>query len=96
MKIMDSGLIAPVETNWNKLLTAAGRPATIPAKMMMEIPFPIPLSVICSPSHIKNMVPVTREITQTQRKNMRIDNQTGLCFQCDCDAPSNKVPYRVY
>ena len=32
-------------------LFALGRPATIPAKMISEIPFPTPRSVICSPSH---------------------------------------------
>ena len=29
------------------------------------MPFPIPLSVICSPSHIKKTVPVTIENTAT-------------------------------
>ena len=29
----------------------------IPTMMIMEIPFPIPLSVIFSPNHITNMVP---------------------------------------
>ena len=28
-------------------------------KMIIEIPLPMPRSVICSPSHIKNIVPVT-------------------------------------
>ena len=40
---------------------AAGRPATMPAKMIREIPLPMPRSVICSPSHIRNMVPVTSD-----------------------------------
>ena len=30
----------------------------MPAKMMSEIPLPMPRSVICSPSHIRNDVPV--------------------------------------
>ncbi len=47
---------------------AEGRPATIPAKMMREMPLPTPRSVICSPSHIRNMVPVTRVITTVRRK----------------------------
>ena len=34
---------------------ADGRPATIPAKIIIEIPFPTPRSVICSPSQIKNI-----------------------------------------
>ena len=29
----------------------------MPAKMIIEMPLPKPRSVICSPSHIKNMVP---------------------------------------
>ena len=32
----------------------------MPAKMMIEMPLPRPRSVICSPSHIRNIVPVTR------------------------------------
>ncbi|MNR08404.1 hypothetical protein D3C85_1245570 [compost metagenome] len=35
---------------------------TIPAKMIMEIPLPIPYSVICSPSHIKKAVPAVNTI----------------------------------
>ena len=31
--------------------------------MIIEIPFPIPLSETCSPSHIKNIVPATTENT---------------------------------
>ena len=37
--------------------------------MIKEIPLPIPLSVILSPSHITNIVPATRMITEeTQKK----------------------------
>ena len=35
-----------------------GSALTMPAKMMSEIPFPMPDSVICSPSHIMKTVPV--------------------------------------
>ena len=45
------------------MVTAAGKPEIIPTKIIIEIPFPIPLSVICSPSHIKSAVPVINEIT---------------------------------
>ncbi len=41
---------------------AAGRPATMPARMIIEMPLPRPRSVICSPSHIRNMVPATSVI----------------------------------
>ena len=40
--------------------TAVGRFATMPAKMMSEMPLPTPRSVICSPSHMTNAVPVVR------------------------------------
>jgi len=40
-----------------------GNPITIPAKISSEIPFPMPRSVICSPSHITKIVPVVRVIT---------------------------------
>ena len=46
---------------------AAGSPATMPAKMMIEMPLPTPRSVICSPSHIRNMVPVTSVTTAVNR-----------------------------
>ena len=60
--------ISPFLTNSAVPATAAGKPAIIPAKMIIEIPFPIPRSVICSPSHIKNIVPVTRVIHAVTRK----------------------------
>ncbi len=47
----------------------AGMRSTIPAKMINEIPLPIPRSVICSPSHITNSVPVVR-VSTVVRKNM--------------------------
>jgi len=46
----------------------AGRPATIPAKIIIDIPLPIPFSLICSPSHIKNRVPVVSVTTVTKLK----------------------------
>jgi hypothetical protein len=35
----------------------------MPAKMMSEIPLPIPRSLICSPSHMMKAVPVVIAIT---------------------------------
>ncbi len=32
----------------------------MPAKMISDIPLPMPRSVICSPSHMMNAVPVVR------------------------------------
>ncbi len=47
---------------------ARGRPATIPAKIIRLIPLPIPRSVICSPTHMMNAVPVVRVIITMKRK----------------------------
>ncbi len=38
--------------------------------MMSEMPLPMPRAVICSPSHIRNMVPPVSVITVEMRKNM--------------------------
>ena len=54
---------APVLPNSNVVANALGISATIPEKMINDIPFPIPLNVICSPSHIKKIVPATNVIT---------------------------------
>ena len=43
-----------------RILNAWGPRDTIPANKRMEIPFPIPLTSTCSPSHISNIVPVTK------------------------------------
>ncbi len=40
-----------------------GRPTTMPAKISKLMPLPIPRSVICSPSHMMNVVPAVRVIT---------------------------------
>ena len=50
-------LIAPVRTSSNRPPIALGRPAAMPAKIRIEMPLPRPRSVICSPSHIRNIVP---------------------------------------
>jgi preprotein translocase subunit SecY len=42
-----------------ELITAPGISTTIPAKIINDIPFPIPRSLICSPNHIRNIVPAT-------------------------------------
>ncbi len=38
--------------------TARGKPTTIPAKIISDIPLPMPRSLICSPSHMMNADPV--------------------------------------
>ena len=45
------------------LIIPRGKPTTMPAKMSRLIPLPIPRSVICSPSHMMNAVPVVRVST---------------------------------
>ena len=55
--------IAPVLPNSKVVTNALGISATIPEKIINEIPFPIPLCVICSPNHIKNTVPATIVVT---------------------------------
>jgi hypothetical protein len=48
--------------------TAAGKPATMPAKINSEMPLPMPRSVICSPSHIRNIVPEVRPMMVVKTK----------------------------
>ena len=43
--------------------TKLGKPEMIPTKIIIEIPFPIPLLLISSPSHISIDVPATNDIT---------------------------------
>ena len=52
------------------VITADGRPATMPAKMIMDTPLPMPRSVTCSPSQTRNMVPAVRAITAVRMKPM--------------------------
>ena len=54
--------------NSNVVAAADGMAATMPAKMMSEMPLPIPRSVICSPSHMMKAVPVVRVIIVISRK----------------------------
>src|SRR5690606_41219681 len=47
-----------------------GKRLMIPIMINIEIPFPIPLSVIRSPNHIQNIVPEVRIITADIVKNV--------------------------
>ena len=53
---------------------ASGRRAIIPMKMISEIPFPKPRSVICSPSHIRNTVPA---VSKTIDEIVNIPTMSG-------------------
>ena len=68
MKIATRMLIAPVRTSSSSPPIALGMPAAMPAKIRIEMPLPRPRSVICSPSHIRNMVPAVRLTTAVMRK----------------------------
>ena len=59
---------APVRACSSVRPIAFGRPAAMPAKISSEMPLPRPRSVICSPSHIRNIVPVTSVTAVTTRK----------------------------
>ena len=61
---------APVLPNSKVDARALGISATIPEKIINEIPLPIPLCVICSPNHIKKIVPATKVITVVNLKNI--------------------------
>ena len=81
--------------------TAVGNPETILIKIIIDIPFPIPFSDICSPSHIKNIVPVTRVTIVEKTK----PDPLYKAIPCDCNATATppacsvdkpRVPKRVY
>ena len=61
------GFISPERTISRVLPMARGSPATMPATMIMVMPLPMPRSVICSPSHMTNMVPVVMETVAMNR-----------------------------
>ena len=67
--MITAGLIAPERPEAKNCASAAGTSAMIPTKMMSEMPLPMPRAVICSPSHIRNIVPPTSVMTQDARKN---------------------------
>ena len=61
--------IAPVLPSSSVPANALGNSATIPVKIINEIPLPIPLEVTCSPNHIKNITPPSSVKTVVTRKN---------------------------
>jgi hypothetical protein len=57
--------------------------------MMIEIPLPKPRSVICSPSHIRNIVPVTSVDTGDEPEHhARIKNQPLLRLEERLQSPN--------
>ena len=51
---------------------ADGSLAMMPAKMIREIPLPMPLSLIISPSHIRNAVPAVSTMTMTMMEKTSV------------------------
>ena len=68
---MSTADIAPVRPSSRVPARAEGSAATMPEKMISEIPLPTPRAVICSPSHIRKMVPPTSVITVVMRMYKR-------------------------
>ena len=93
----NAGFISPVRTISSVPPTADGRPATMPARMIIEMPLPRPRSVICSPSHIRNIVPATSVIV-AEKTNCGPGVITTPWFwnayaaEAPCTAASNTVP----
>ena len=56
-KMMNAADKAPVRPSSSVLARAVGRLATMPEKMISEMPLPMPRAVICSPNHISKIVP---------------------------------------
>ncbi|MNF87689.1 hypothetical protein D3C84_701620 [compost metagenome] len=76
MAIRAKILISPWRADSKDCPIADGRPATMPAKISIEIPLPTPRSVICSPSHIMNIAPATKVVTATKWKPKSPENAT--------------------
>ena len=59
---------APCLPNSRVFTNAEGNSATIPANIINDIQFPIPLAVTCSPIHMRKTTPPTNVITADIRK----------------------------
>jgi hypothetical protein len=79
--------MAPVRTSSIVPPAAAGSPATMPPKMIIEMPLPSPRSVICSPSHIRNIVPVVSVMTVVKR-----NARPGSSTRPGCDSSAIEMP----
>jgi len=78
------GDISPFLSESHTLMAALGKPATIPANISRDIPFPIPFSVILSPTHTKNMVEETREMMVVKENRMPGSDTMGVPFGETC------------
>ena len=79
---------------------ADGSLAMIPAKMISEIPLPIPCSLICSPSHMRKAVPAVSTMTITMTENtsvlMRACLNSPIVTPIACTTARATVRYLVY
>jgi hypothetical protein len=78
---------APVLPNSKVDAKALGISATIPEKIIKDIPFPTPLNVICSPSHIRKVVPATREIVVVSLNDIPGSKTRDPAFSKPTDTP---------
>ena len=78
---------APVLPSSNVEANALGISATIPENIIRDIPLPTPLRVICSPSHIKNVVPATKEIVVVTLKAVPGSSTREPAFSNPTDTP---------
>ena len=66
---------------------ADGNCATMPDRMISEMPLPMPREVICSPSHIRNMVPpVSVMVVEIRKKSPGSTTTLPVPSQADGDA----------
>ena len=66
-KLWRGSVVPPwVENMSNAPCTALGRRARMPMVITSETPLPMPRSVICSPIHIRSMVPAVITVTVTK------------------------------
>ena len=93
--------MAPVLPSSKVVTRALGISATIPENIINEIPFPIPLCVICSPNHIKNIVPATIVVTVVILKKdpgfitKLAEDSSPTDKPYPCTVASSTVPYLV-
>ncbi len=106
MRMATIGESVPTRSARTLFTMSAGKRATIPVKMISEIPFPIPRSVICSPSHMMRIVPAVWVIIVMSSNTGPGCGTTGtpcaprdsrnLENAIDCTAARPTVPIRVY
>ena len=94
MKITNKNIIiisvadnAPVLPSSKVDAKALGISATIPEKIIKDIPLPTPLRVICSPNHIKKVVPATNAMVVVTLKAIPGSNTRDPAFSKPTETP---------